>query len=361
MSTIPNSTPIHPSCVEFIQRCAALSSVPVIILQRIGLEVVRRSQHQLYLIKPPSPRRTKSARAHTSIQGLLHVFARRNQSFNLPQTLGSNSPPGRDMAGGMDLGRGRDDEERRGGDGTGGGGDAEPRIDESARTPSYRPRCAGGCDGEQGSGGVGEGGDGRQGRKGRGGVDEGGDEGERGDPTCTHMTQLRHPSASLVGPALDSRVCALVRCVCGAIVYARAGNDEGRVREGRMGRVRETRENMGSRGAHTTQLHYRSASSVLPALDSTVWVLLETCGRGTTVYARAGNGKGMEGERVRVETREGMGRWGRSRGAGTGSSRVCAMGGGVRMYRGGRDGRGTRRRGTRGREGRASGVEVECE
>ncbi|KAJ7713090.1 hypothetical protein B0H16DRAFT_1478917 [Mycena metata] len=103
--------------------------------------------------------------------------------------------------------------------------------------------------------------------------------------------ETRERWGSLVLPALDSTVCALVRCGCGAIVYARAGNDEGRVREGMMGR-----------------LHYRSASSVLPALDSTVWALLETCGRGTTVYARAG--KGESGER-------GMGRWG------LGRARVC--------------------------------------
>ncbi|KAJ7713104.1 hypothetical protein B0H16DRAFT_1702596 [Mycena metata] len=166
-------------------------------------------------------------------------------------------------------------------------GDAEPRINETSR-----PRCAGGCDGERGSGGVSEGGDRRQGR---GGVGEGGDEGERGDPTRTYITQLRCPSTSSVLPALDSTVCALVRCGRGTTVYARAGDDEGRVRE---------------RGGG-----WRRGAS----------------GNGTLA------------------------------GAGTGPSRVCAVSGGVRVYRGGRDAGVTRGRGTRARAGRASGIEVQCE
>ncbi|KAJ7713100.1 hypothetical protein B0H16DRAFT_1478928 [Mycena metata] len=247
------------------KRCAALSSVPVIILQRIGLEVVRRSQHQLYLIKPPSPRRTNQSRsARTQIDSSkprrLHVFESSRTPSPVLQSrsnLNSNSPPDciqdvRREGHGVWYGLGK-------GKGWMGekmwvwvlhGSAARARA-EFART-KFGPSGAAAqvwCrrEGHAVRHGLGEGkrmdGGDEEGR-GRTVQQEGGDAeprvnervSVRATATCVHRPRCaggwnEERGRGGVGEGEDEGDEGEVRCGRGTTVYARAGDDEGRVGE----------------------------------------------------------------------------------------------------------------------------------
>ncbi|KAJ7711377.1 hypothetical protein B0H16DRAFT_1817047 [Mycena metata] len=200
----------------------------------------------------------------------LNPSARRSQSIPLPQTLGPSSPPGRDMRCGRDSGKGKGgmgETRGRGGEkvwvwilhGSAERGRAESARNsagalqharDSARTHTTQVhylerkfgavgrdmRCS--MDSGKGKGWMGEERDGTAG----GGRCRAARERESFGARDREVRAPALPEReSLVLPALDSTVCTLVRWGRGTTVFARAGNDEGRVREGRM-RVRvETR------------------------------------------------------------------------------------------------------------------------
>ncbi|KAJ7713121.1 hypothetical protein B0H16DRAFT_1478945 [Mycena metata] len=153
---------------------------PVIQLCGINLlQVQSASHHELYVIKPPSPRRTDDQFSNSRIplQVIFKIYV------------------ARDMAGGTDSGKGKGwmGETRREGE--------REKVWACAGLGARahnRPRCAGGCDGET--------------RGAVGGVRvETGDKGEvgwrrgrGGGLDAARQTQLRARSASLVLPAADS-------------------------------------------------------------------------------------------------------------------------------------------------------------